>query len=74
MNAQELYNRLRNIPRKEEVNVYFCPSRQMEETTGEQYRWKDCIKVDDVDLERIDTCDGWTDDDERNLILLPEEE
>lgn len=74
MTAKELYDRLKRIPSKEDVQVFFCPSRKMEEMDNGEWRWKDCVKVDDIDLEHIDTCDGWNDEDERNLILLPEEE
>lgn len=69
MTVKELYDRLKRIPGKDEVNIYFCPSRDMEEMDNGEWRWKDCVKVDDIDLERIDTCDGWDNDDERNLIL-----
>lgn len=73
MTVQELFNKIRSIPCKDEVRVYFCPRREMEETQGGDWRWKDCVAVDDTDLERISTGDGWYDEDERNLILLPEE-
>lgn len=74
MTVKELYDKIKRIPNKEDVNVYFCTSREMEETINGDWRWKDCIKVEDTDLERLDTGDGWNDRMERNLILLPEEE
>lgn len=74
MTVKELYDKIKRIQNKEDVNIYFCPQREMEETEDEDWRWKDCVKVEDTDLERIYVNDGWENKVERNLILLPEEE
>lgn len=73
MTVRELYDKLRGIPGKEDVKVYFCPSRQMEEMPDGEWRWEGCVEVGDTDLERICTDDGLDSDVERNLVLLPEE-
>lgn len=73
MTVKELYDSLKRILGKDEVNIYFCPSRDMEEMPDGEWRWKDCVEVGDTDLERICTDDGLGFAVERNLVLLPEE-